>query len=155
MKTLRILSVRKNTDAHVAALEAEYAKRLSPHFDLKLEDIRKTYGPDETAAHARQDEARLFEKRLKPGETLIALDERGRQMTSVEFSEWLSRERDTGRGMTFLIGGPYGLDESLAKKAALKLSLSKMTFTHEMARLLLLEQLYRAGNISGGGSYHK
>jgi len=104
----------------------------------------------------KQKEAALLLAKLVPGSTLVALDAKGVQYTSTEFSQLINRWEGMGvRHVSFVIGGPLGLDESLLKRADHRVSLSKMTFTHDMVRLFLLEQLYRAYTIKAGEKYHK
>ncbi len=155
MKKLRILSIRKNTDPYVEMLEKRYLKRLKPHFDVSIEDIRQKYSSELPHPVMLRQEAELFEGKLSGKETRILLDEDGHEMPSVEFSRWLDKLREHKKELVFLIGGPYGFDEMFKKRAEATLSLSRMTMTHEFARLFLLEQLYRSCDLSSGGSYHK
>lgn len=104
---------------------------------------------------AKQIEANYLLKNLPKDTYLIALDENGKQFSSEEFSKSLEKEAETGRSIVFLIGGSWGLDIELLKKAHLKLSLGKITLPHSLARIVLLEQIYRAFMISDGRSYHK
>ncbi|MDD5437586.1 MAG: 23S rRNA (pseudouridine(1915)-N(3))-methyltransferase RlmH [Patescibacteria group bacterium] len=109
--------------------------------------------PDVRKAQRREAESLL--KNLPEDAYLIALDEHGKQFTSEEFSSVLVREADLGRPIVFFIGGSWGLDEELLSKANLKLSFGKMTLPHSLARVVLLEQIYRALMISEGRMYHK
>jgi len=153
---IRVLSIRKNTDAHVSALEAEYLKRLRPFFTLRVENIRQTYKSAASPEEILRAEAVMIEKRLADNEFLIALHESGKEYTSPGLSAWLEKQKYTGaRQITFLIGGPYGIHKSILGRANQTFSLSKLTLTHEHARLILLEQLYRAADIARGGKYHK
>lgn len=154
MKPIRIVSVRKNTDPRVSALESDYAKRLAPFARIEFDDIRQTYSANGGAAKAMEKEAALLEDRLA-GSAFIALDKGGRQRSSEDFAKWLAKERDSGKDVVFVIGGPYGIPERVLEKAKSVMSLSSMTLPHELARLMLLEQIYRASDILKGGSYHK
>jgi 23S rRNA (pseudouridine1915-N3)-methyltransferase len=156
MKSVRILSIRKNTDPHIAALEAEYLKRLKPFCAAELTDIRSTYADGLPVAQVLDKERELFEKKIPERSCLIAMHETGKAYSSREFSEWFGRKlAGSDGGLTFVIGGAYGLADGLLRSSKETISLSRMTFTHEFARLILLEQLYRAVQISRGSEYHK
>ncbi len=133
----------------------EYLERLQHYAKVKVK-ILKTGAIQGSDRVIRQKEAALLLASLGQGTTVVALDAEGRQYTSPEFSQLINRWERTGvRHVSFVIGGPLGLDESLLQRAEYKISLSKMTFTHDMARLFLLEQLYRAYTIKAGEKYHK
>jgi 23S rRNA (pseudouridine1915-N3)-methyltransferase len=103
----------------------------------------------------RQEEAKLILAKLQPDDYLVLLDERGTQHSSVEFARWMEqRLTDSRRRMVFLIGGAFGFNPELYARAQAQVSLSKMTFSHQMVRLFFLEQLYRAMSILKGESYH-
>jgi 23S rRNA (pseudouridine1915-N3)-methyltransferase len=156
MKAVRILSIRKNTESHIASLEAEYLKRLKPFCAPELVDIRSTYSEDIPVAQILDKEAELFAKKIPERSTLIVLHESGKAYSSAEFAAWFDRQLASSEGpLTFVIGSAYGLSDSLLKSAKGIVSLSRMTFTHEFARLILLEQLYRSTQISRGTGYHK
>ena len=156
MKSVHVLSVRKNTDSHIAALEADYLKRLRPFCAVELTDIRATYADGSPIAQVIAKEAELFKKKLPARATVIALHESGKSYSSREFSDWFGKTLGSADGpLAFVIGGAYGLSEDLIRGAKTVVSLSKMTFTHEFARLILLEQLYRAAQIARGTDYHK
>lgn len=102
---------------------------------------------------SREGEAMLA--RVSPGDFLVLLDERGREITSRDFADFISRKSTTlARNLIFAIGGPYGFSEAVRVRADMLLGLSKMTFTHEMARALTAEQIYRAMTILRGEPYH-
>jgi 23S rRNA (pseudouridine1915-N3)-methyltransferase len=156
MKTVSILSIRKNTDPRIAALEADYLKRLRPFCAVELTDIRATYADGSPVAQVLTKESDLFNKKIPSRSTLIALHETGKAYSSPEFSEWFGRTLGAADGpLVFVIGSAYGLAPELIKSAHAVVSLSRMTFTHEFARLILLEQLYRAAQIARGTDYHK
>ncbi len=105
---------------------------------------------------AREDEAETILKKLDKDQFVIVLDERGKQLSSPEFAELIREQRDFGPGkIQFVIGGSHGLDDSIRKRANLVLGFSRMTFTHEMVRVFLKEQIYRAFTILIGKHYHK
>lgn len=154
---LRIVSIRKNTDPAVKALEDGFLARLKKPFVLELHDIRRSYAESAVASQVLGEEAKLFEARIAPKAFRVALDETAATLSSARFAEWLrSRLEDpSSRGTAFLIGGAFGLPEQIKKSASFRLSLSPMTFSHELARLLLIEQIYRAQEILRGGKYHR
>jgi len=156
MKTIRILSIRKSTDQHILALESDYIKRLKQQVRVELEDIRQTYGADLPLDILLKKEAELYKKRIRADSPLIVLHESGKSLTSPQFSHWLQDQfQIQSQPLTFLIGSAFGIHDELRKKARMVLSLSKMTLSHEHARLILMEQLYRAVDIAKGGKYHK
>lgn len=138
----------------VDAIE-EYRKRLSHYTEISLKTIkcRNLQGSD---AVIKGREADLLLENLTPGTYIVALDPLGREHTSESFAARLDQwDMQNARHVTFLIGGPLGLADSILRQANEKISLSRMTFTHDMARFLLLEQLYRAFTIRSGEKYHK
>ncbi len=151
---LRVFQVGKTRETWLQEGISEYVKRLATLARLELVNIPdaslKTSGSPE-AVKAR--EAANCLKRLDPDGFLILLDERGEAKTSLEFAAFLN-SLSTEKSVTFLIGGVYGTHASLKAKADACLRLSSMTFTHQMARLVLMEQLYRAQMINHGRSYH-
>ena len=134
----------------------EYIKRLKhyiPYSITVLPDIKNTKKlPEEQQKEA---EGKLMLDALKPGDCLVLLDERGKEFTSVAFADYLQRKMNAGlRRLVFVIGGPYGFSQSVYDRADEKISLSKMTFSHEMIRLFFTEQVYRAMTIQRGEPYH-
>jgi 23S rRNA (pseudouridine1915-N3)-methyltransferase len=99
-------------------------------------------------------EGELIMRQLQTGDTVVLLDEHGRELRSVEFARWLEQKRNTARRLVFVIGGPYGFSEAVYARANEQLSLSKMTFSHQMVRLVFTEQVYRACTIIRGEPYH-
>ncbi|WP_163336598.1 23S rRNA (pseudouridine(1915)-N(3))-methyltransferase RlmH [Desulfopila sp. IMCC35008] len=131
---------------------SEYIKRLSHYtqFSVNLLKGKKNKANDPKA------EGRLLLAQIPSGWQAVALDPLGRQFTSEEFTARINTwERQSVKGVCYLIGGPLGLSDEVRNRADLLFSLSKMTFTHDMARLLLVEQLYRAYTIKNGEKYHK
>jgi len=155
---LRVIAVGKIKNKAIDALCAEYAKRLSRYAKIEISEVKDARGDDAAANRAREAE-RVGDQLARSGTRstrLVALDEGGEQLASRQLSRWLQREADSGYSShTFLIGGPDGLDPTLLQRAQKTVSLSRMTFTHEMARALLLEQLYRAMTIWRGEPYHR
>jgi len=156
---ITILQVGKTKNSYFQEAEAEYLKRLSAFADVKiitLKEATASYDQNEsTRSVAKQKEAMDLQQHLPKDTFLIALDEHGKTMSSHEFATFLTKKRDfEGANITFMIGGPFGLAEQILKKAQLKLSFSPMTFTHEMIRTILLEQIYRGFTIMTGKKYH-
>ncbi len=106
-------------------------------------------------AEQKTEEGKLILKELKESDHLVILDEGGNLLNSVDFSQYLTKKALSNvKNLIFLIGGPYGFDENIYKRANYKLSLSPMTFSHQMVRLFFVEQLYRAYTITKGEKYH-
>jgi 23S rRNA (pseudouridine1915-N3)-methyltransferase len=131
----------------------DYEKRASRYWPLDVVEVRA----ESARSRATKDVKRLEGERLldKVAGTLVALDEKGKTFTSEKFAQWMVERREHAEDTTFVIGGAYGLDEVVRQRAAMLLSLSPWTLQHEMARLLLAEQLFRAGTIHRGEPYHK
>lgn len=149
---LTVLSIGKERSGLFLPGVEEYAKRLSHVAKLELVELpesRKSGPP------AKADEAQAILGRLKPTDVLVALDEKGKALASVPFAKWLEQHQSQGRHVVFVIGGDEGLDEAVRARAQLTLSLSAMTMPHRLARLVLMEQLYRAFSILRGEPYHK
>lgn len=151
-----LLTFGKTSDRALAQLESGYAEKISKYNDIELIALKEPSGHTRSSFQEQmQAEARLFEQKIQSGDFLILLDERGKNLTSVEFSGWMGQRIGMSyKRLVFMIGGPYGLSPSLKKQAGLLLSLSSMTFTHEMARVILLEQIYRSFNILANTPYH-
>lgn len=153
---ITLLVIGKTTTASIAAGIADYAARINRYIPFEivtLPDARASKSM--TEAKQKEAEGKLILGSLKPGDRLALLDERGVEMTSRQFSEMLERRAQTvGKRLVFAVGGPYGFSEEVYARADEKLSLSKMTFPHELVRLFFVEQLYRAQTISRGEPYH-
>ena len=107
-----------------------------------------------TEEQQKQAEGELILKQLHSSDTVVLLDEHGREYRSVEFARWLEQKQQTARRLIFIIGGPYGFSKDVYARANEQLSLSKMTFSHQMIRLTFTEQIYRACTIIKGEPYH-
>ena len=130
-----------------------YEKRASRYWPLDVIEVRAESARSRTVVEVRRVEGgRLLDKVTG---TLVALDEKGITLSSEKFAQWMIERRERAEDTTFAIGGAYGLDEVVRQRAAMLLSLSPWTLQHEMARLLLAEQLFRAGTIHRGEPYHK
>jgi 23S rRNA (pseudouridine1915-N3)-methyltransferase len=153
---LTIIAMGKTKERFVQEGITKYLRYLKPYAPTEIRELK------EEKIHALKDaplirrkEAEKILKTLSPNAVVVALDERGRQFTSHGFAEFLNKALESGaREMTFVIGGALGLDESVTGRASTVLAMSQWTLTHEMARLALLEQLYRAFTIIQGKTYH-
>jgi len=156
---ITIIQVGKTKASSSREIEQEYLKRLKPYAAINVITLKEaSTGSSANPASrelSRQKEGLEILKHIPKDSFIIALDEHGKSMDSVEFARFIGRKRDfEGANVTFLIGGPYGLSQSILTKTNLRLSFSALTFTHEMIRILLLEQLYRAFSILAGKTYH-
>ena len=149
---IKVLWVGKSRDAWIKEAVDEYAGRIRHYAQLELIDIRDEKGAE--ASEMRRLECERLEKQVTPGATLVLLDETGEQMDSRAFAAFFGKQRDAGTAeMIFTVGGAYGFSEAFRSRGRL-LSLSKMTFTHQMVRPFLLEQIYRAFTILNREHYH-
>lgn len=156
---ITILQIGKTKQSYFREAEEEYFKRLRPFADVNVVTIKEASAPydqnDATRNVAKDKEALELLKHIPKNTFIVALDERGKTMDSRQFAQFIAKKRDfEGANVTFIIGGPFGLADQVLKKAGLKLSFSPMTFTHEMIRTILLEQIYRAFTILAGKKYH-
>lgn len=153
---IELIAIGKTTTDYVLKGIDNYIKRLKHYTTFKfteLPDVRR--GGNITEAQQKEREAALFMAKIQPSDYLALLDERGKSQSSVEFSSFIEKMQLSGRKrVIFLIGGPYGFAQSIYDRADYMLSLSKMTFNHEMVRLFFIEQLYRAHTILRGEPYH-
>jgi 23S rRNA (pseudouridine1915-N3)-methyltransferase len=154
---IKIYWIGKTRNASIRALIADYLERTR-HFvpceGVEMRDPSRTREPG--GADPRSRGAAEIRKLLDGGQRTVALDGKGKEFTSREFASWLESELNRGtRGISFVIGGPEGLADWVLERADLSLSLGRMTWTHEMCRVLLLEQLYRALSILRNIPYHK
>lgn len=157
---ITIIYVGGAKDGYISEGCAEFEKRIGAYAKLSQIELKEFRVGDESSVAARklamENEAKRIAEVLPKKSRKIALCVEGKQMSSPAFAEKIEKLKDEGCShMVFIIGGPYGLDESIKSLCDMRLSLSEMTFNHRMARLLLLEQIYRALNISAGGNYHK
>ena len=153
---LELLFLGKTKESYLAAGIEDYATRLSHYLKLEVKIIKE--GKTDKGTPDNLQIEKTSEKLLQnvQGSFLVCLDRTGKQMDSPALAKQMERWEMQGiKKISFIIGGPLGLSAAILKKADLVLSLSSMTFTHEMTRLLLLEQLYRACTIKAGEKYHK
>ena len=154
--TIKLLAIGKTDSASLQNLIVEYEKRLRHYIKFELEiipDIKNAKNLSE--AQQKEKEGELILKNLNATDVLVLLDEKGKQFGSVEFSDYLQKKMNSGiKQLVLVIGGPYGFSDAVYTKAQAKISLSKMTFSHQMVRLFLVEQLYRAFTILKNEPYH-
>lgn len=149
---VRLITVGKLSISFLQEAEAEYFKRLKPYLKLGVLELANSRSSDPTAG--MQDEGRRILESVKPRDQLIALDEQGEGLTSAEFAKVFERLLTMG-DLCFVIGGAFGLSPEVKQRAARCIALSPMTFTYQFARVILIEQLYRATCINRGVDYHK
>lgn len=154
MKTELIL-VGKTVNKHFVACINDYVERIGHYMPFTvtvIPELKNTKTLSEQQQKEREGE--LILQRLQPTDTVVLLDEHGRQLRSIELAEWMERKQNTARRLVFVIGGPYGFSPAVYQRANEQLSLSPMTFSHQMVRLIFTEQLYRACTIIKGEPYH-
>lgn len=145
----------KTRDSFIREGVDQYKKRVVRYVPFKIEtipDLKKTRNL--TMKEVQEQEANLLMKRIRQTDFVVLLDERGKQYDSIAFAEYLNSLEGRVNHLCFIIGGPYGFSERVYKRADAKISLSKLTFSHQLIRILFLEQLYRAFTILKGEPYH-
>ena len=151
-----LLLVGKTVNKHFVDLIDDYASRVKHYisFDIiTIPELKNT--KNLSAEQQKQQEGELILKQLQAGDYTVLLDEHGKELRSIEFSKYMEQKMQTvSRRLVFIIGGPYGFSPDVYAKAHEKLSLSKMTFSHQMIRLIFVEQFYRAMTIMRGEPYH-
>ncbi len=150
------LVVGKTTDKHISALVDEYIARIKHYLPFEMEVIPELKNAKSlTFEQQKNAEGELIRKRLADGDLVVLLDEGGREFRSVEFADYMQRQQASGfRRLVFIVGGPYGFSEDVYRAAKEKISLSRLTFSHQMVRLFFVEQVYRAMTILRGEPYH-
>lgn len=152
---ITLLVVGKTTDSHIEALIQEYQKRLTHYLPFTLQVIPELKNTKAlTMEQQKQAEGELILRTITPATDLILLDEHGKEYRSIEFADYVQKRMSSGRDVVFVVGGPYGFSEAVYQRANGKISLSKMTFSHQMVRLFFVEQIYRAMTILRGEPYH-
>ena len=153
---IKLIAVGKTDNPALQQLISTYEKRLSYYINFELQllpDIKNSKSLSEEQQKIKEGE--LILSYIEPSHHLILLDERGKEYTSIAFADELQKKINTGiKQLTFVIGGPYGFSQAVYQRANSKLSLSKLTFSHQMIRLFFVEQLYRAFTILRNEPYH-
>ena len=147
--------VGKPRDAALAAAIREYESRAARYWPLEVREVREESGRSLPDDQVRSREAERLSATVPAGAHLVSCERDGVGMTSEAFAQWVQRRREEAKDVAFVIGGAFGLDESIQRVTATKLSLAPWTLPHELARLVLAEQLYRAGTIVRREPYHK
>lgn len=156
MKVLLILT-GKTDNSHISSLMEDYERRLSHYnigFSLQVvPDLKNSRNLSES--QQKNAEGGNVLKLIQPGDFVVLLDEHGKEFTSIGFAKWIESQSHTvPKRLIFVIGGPYGFSDDMYQRSNAKISLSQMTFSHQMVRLIFLEQLYRAMTIIKGEPYH-
>lgn len=159
MLHINIICLGKLKEKYWREAEAEYLKRLTPFAKIEIKEIREeSFSEKNDPVEIKRREADKIKKALvgKADSFIVALDEHGKSFPSVGFAEIFNTTtiRSFSSSITFILGGPLGLSDSILKAADLICSLSSLTFTHQMARVILLEQIYRSTMINAGKKYH-
>jgi len=153
---ITLLTVGKTTNPHLIKLQEEYQNRLkfyTPFDIVVIPELKNTKSM--SVSEQVEKEADMILKQIELNDKVVLLDEKGKQFTSVAFSEYIAKKiMASHKRMIFVVGGPYGFSERVYQRANNKISLSTMTFSHQMIRLIFIEQLYRAMTILKGEPYH-
>ena len=155
MKTI-LLVVGKTVEPHFIAGINDYLQRTKRYLAFDIEVIPELKNTKSLTEEVQKEkEGELILKALQPGDVVVLLDEGGKEMRSMEFADYMKRKMNTvNKRLVFVIGGPYGFSPKVYAAAQEKISLSRMTFSHQMVRLIFMEQLYRAISILAGSPYH-
>jgi 23S rRNA (pseudouridine1915-N3)-methyltransferase len=155
MKTV-LLVVGRTVEKHFVTAIDDYVQRTKRYTAFDMEVIPELKNTKSLSFEQQKErEGELICKAIQPGDVVVLLDEHGREMRSVEFADYMERKMNTvNKRLVFVIGGPYGFSQRVYDMAAEKISMSKMTFSHQMIRLIFVEQIYRAMTIINGGPYH-
>lgn len=153
---ISLLVIGKTDAGYFVDAICEYENRLGHYIPFEMQvipDIKNTKSL--TEAQQKDKEGELIIKHLQAGDYLVLLDERGKEFSSLQFANYIEKKTHTvAKRLVFVIGGPYGFAETIYNRASEKISLSKMTFSHQMIRLIFIEQLYRAMTILNNEPYH-
>lgn len=151
-----LLVVGRTVEKHYITAINDYVERIKHYTPFDMEVIPELKNTKSLSMEQQKEkEGELILKALQPGDVVVLLDEHGKEFRSIEFAEWAEKKMHTvNKRLVFIIGGPYGFSKNVYAAAQEKISLSKMTFSHQMIRLIFVEQLYRAMNILAGGPYH-
>lgn len=153
---VKLITVGKTTVPFLKEGEQEYEQRLKHYLKFERIDLREIKRSKNTSVELlKKKEAELISSNINDTDYVVLLDEKGMELSSVQFSDWIDKKINFGhRSLVFLIGGAYGFDEKIYNRSQEKISFSRFTFSHQMIRLFFLEQLYRANTILKGEKYH-
>ena len=151
-----LLVVGKTVEKHYSPAINDYVERTKHYTSFDMEVIPELKNTKSLSMEQQKEkEGELILKAIQPGDVVVLLDEHGKEFRSIEFADWVEKKMHTvNKRLVFVIGGPYGFAPSVYAAAQEKISLSKMTFSHQMIRLIFVEQLYRAMTILNNGPYH-
>lgn len=151
-----ILFIGKTDKEYIKKGIEDYAHRLNFYLPVEIKiipDVKKAGNLSEE--QQKEKEGRLILELISPGDHMVLLDEKGKEFSSLEFSKWMEKKMIAGtRQLIFVVGGPYGFSRAVSERADFSLSLSKMTFSHQMVRMIFVEQLYRSMTILRNEPYH-
>lgn len=154
MKT-KLIVVGKTVDKNIIKGIEDYVGRIGHYMPFEIIVIPELKNTKKLSTASQKDmEGELILKQLQPSDTVVLLDEHGKEYRSIEFASWIEKQQQAARTLVFVVGGPYGFSDTVYARSNSKLSLSKMTFSHQMIRLLFVEQIYRACTIIKGEPYH-
>ena len=154
MKTILILVGKTQSKIFKVGID-DYVNRIEHYMPFSITTIPELKNTKSLSEdQQKQKEGELILKEIQPSDTVVLLDEHGAEFRSVEYANWLKQKQNTARRLIFIIGGPYGFSPDVYARANEKISLSRMTFSHQMVRLIFTEQLYRACTIIKGEPYH-
>ncbi len=155
MKTV-LIAVGRTVEQHYITAINDYVQRVKHSIPFDMEIIPELKNTKSLSFEQQKEkEGELILKSLQPGDVVVLLDEGGKEFRSVDFASWIEKKLSTvNKRLIFIIGGPYGFSDKVYQTANEKISLSKMTFSHQMVRIIFVEQLYRALDILKGGPYH-
>ena len=154
MKTILILVGKTQSKIFKVGID-DYISRIEHYMPFSITIIPELKNTKSLSGdQQKQKEGELILKEIQPSDTVVLLDEHGADFRSVEYANWLKQKQNTARRLVFIIGGPYGFSPDVYTRANEKISLSRMTFSHQMVRLIFTEQLYRACTIIKGEPYH-
>lgn len=152
---ITLVVVGKTTDTHIDTLVQEYQKRLMHYVPFSLQVIPELKNTKALSPEQQKiAEGELILRTVSSSTDLVLLDEHGIEYRSIEFADYVQKKMSSGRDVVFVVGGPYGFSSDVYKRANGKISMSKMTFSHQMVRLFFVEQLYRSMTILRGEPYH-
>lgn len=153
---ITLLVIGRTVEKHYIAGINDYVERTKHYIGFDMEVIPELKNTKSLSQEQQKEkEADLILKSLQPGDHIVILDEHGKEFRSVEFADWMKKKMNTvNKRMVFIVGGPYGFSKRIYDIANEKISLSKMTFSHQMIRMIFVEQIYRAMTIINNGPYH-
>lgn len=152
---ITLLLISKTSDSRLESLIGDYVSRLKHYVPFEIKTLEpKNRGTQDAESLIKQQEGELILKSIPASADVVLLDERGKQFRSMEFADYLQKKMSSGRDLVFVVGGPFGFSQDVYDRANGLISFSKMTFSHQMIRLLFVEQIYRAMTILRHEPYH-